>query len=257
MEPTRRFVYGLAGLMAWAMVVALPGCDDGNVTPPPRPTPKTPTPKKAPVKKTDGADTPKTPKVEIHPYEVPEGVLPPAIRPSSSPPKRKPSGHTIILSPNHPQRKLIDAWNAAIGAEYAWRMAISNLVIGKRKDLAAFELQNREFEVARLDMKTQRFLWLMKWQPERIVTDKGWAGFIDLPWEDRDERLMMRLSRTAVDAATRLKSKRGVKDHPQAKDRSTFFRAEVSFSEEYEAALQQYNDNMKKVDDMLSAINDG
>lgn len=88
------------------------------------------------------------------------------------------------------------AWETYIRSQKEIQVAFHHLVRLYLHDLKETIEMSRDLELAKADQKSERFYFLVKYAPERIVRNQGFRAFVNFPWVPADEDALRKESKT-------------------------------------------------------------
>lgn len=88
------------------------------------------------------------------------------------------------------------AWETYIRSQKEIQVAFHHLVRLYLHELKETIEMSRDLELAKAEQKSERFYFLMKHAPERIVRNQGFGSFVNFSWAETDEEALRQESKT-------------------------------------------------------------
>lgn len=101
-----------------------------------------------------------------------------------------------VYAGQSPEARVPDAaWDYYAKSQKQIQVAYHHLVRLHLHDLKETVQRSQELQLAEADQRTERFYFLVRHHPEKIVRDQGFNAFVNFPWTDEDEAMLRESSK--------------------------------------------------------------
>lgn len=114
-----------------------------------------------------------------------------------------------------PEHRL-KAWHVYTDAQRHWQQELAEFLTRHQPELKDLIALNRDVQLAMIEKRSLEFQYLLKVDPERIVTDQGMSRFTNFDWDNQDAQELRQVNPAFAQVEERIKDLRQRSDsHPQ------------------------------------------
>ncbi len=145
------------------------------------------------------------------------------------------------------------AWNRYARAKKAWQLALQKLVVQERPEFEKVAAVNLRLQFLLIDLRTRRFEYLLKHDPQRLHRNRGLASFVNFDWSQNDTFALRAADPQAKQLESRIRAARRSRsrgrDWPQM---ARFIQEHLSHTERFKAEAAKYRAACGEVETLLA-----